>query len=382
MQFGMSKEVLLKELGLVAPITGRNTGNTEKSYIKIEATMEGIYFSGSDLKVSFRSKQPLEDFNIQPGAIAVPGKKLASLVSDFRNTLINFRALPNDYLEMTYGKSRHEIIGIGGDKMPEIPTTEEYQYVLPTLTLVNHLSNTVDAISDKPQAPQFGGALMEIKNGLLRTTAMQTGQMPVITNEVKDMPDLSVILPKSSIGDLLRLISDDKGKNANMSIGVHGSHVFFKLGDREMTTLVMTGQWPPPDQFIQQTVPNVLQLVADRQELRRLMRIANNYSAKSPVAFQITSGTLSVVAQSSEVGSGTESMDVQYEGQDLLVGFNPDLLLSVLNNCDSDLIAMSFNPEKTELRPMMLRPISDTTFDHGIIVMPQRLPTEAVAESA
>ena len=76
--------------------------------------------------------------------------------------------------------------------------------------------------------------------------------------------------------------------------------------------------------------------------------------------------TLEVSGQSTEFGESRETLDVDYSGPEVNIGFNPDFLLSPLRNLTKDEIFFEF---KDELSPGVIK-----TKDEGFlcVIMPQR----------
>ena len=60
---------------------------------------------------------------------------------------------------------------------------------------------------------------------------------------------------------------------------------------------------------------------------------------KRPIIMQITDGTIELKVNSS-LGSMNESIDIDKEGKDMLIGFNPKLIMDALRVIDDEIITI------------------------------------------
>jgi len=83
------------------------------------------------------------------------------------------------------------------------------------------------------------------------------------------------------------------------------------------------------------------------------------------VSVDLGQAEATVSALSSEVGEGSEPMDISYDGEPVSMSFNPSFLMDPLNNLEADQIVLQFNDEYS---PMAI------SGDEGFlyIIMPMR----------
>ena len=86
------------------------------------------------------------------------------------------------------------------------------------------------------------------------------------------------------------------------------------------------------------------------------------------VRFELTDGTLEIDTNNPSVGQGSEQLDVAYEGDDLVIGFNARYLVDSLNALHEDEVVLELGGA---LDPGVVRPVGPTEFIG--VIMPMRI---------
>ncbi|NLE74113.1 MAG: DNA polymerase III subunit beta, partial [Actinobacteria bacterium] len=108
--------------------------------------------------------------------------------------------------------------------------------------------------------------------------------------------------------------------------------------------------------------------VAQKDELVEALNRVRLLAQKSaPVKLLFDEGNLIMSAQSQDVGAAKESLLVQYEGESLEIGFNPEFLLAGAMSVPDEEVDMRFI---SPLRPGLLRGKDE---DFLYLIMPIRL---------
>jgi DNA polymerase-3 subunit beta len=88
------------------------------------------------------------------------------------------------------------------------------------------------------------------------------------------------------------------------------------------------------------------------------------------VKIELSSGKLSITAQSADVGEAKEMIPLDYTGDNLSIGFNAQYVLDFLGVVGTDEVLFEFKDEQS---PALLRPVGDGQSDYKYVVMPMRL---------
>lgn len=127
-------------------------------------------------------------------------------------------------------------------------------------------------------------------------------------------------------------------------------------------------EFPPYAKVIPQSQSK--KLIVDRllliEALKRISLVAKERSGV--VRFHIESGILRIDSESPEIGEGMEELEVDYEGETMVIGFNARYMQDAIGAINEDEIAIELG---AELDPGVIRPVGATDFVG--VVMPMRI---------
>ncbi|RKX48363.1 MAG: DNA polymerase III subunit beta, partial [Thermotoga sp.] len=86
------------------------------------------------------------------------------------------------------------------------------------------------------------------------------------------------------------------------------------------------------------------------------------------VKFEITEGKMELSTKSPEAGEAIEEIEVQKEGEDLTIAFNPKFIIDALRKIDTEEVEMNFVDSTS---PLQMNPLDVEGYIY--IVMPIRL---------
>jgi len=87
-----------------------------------------------------------------------------------------------------------------------------------------------------------------------------------------------------------------------------------------------------------------------------------------PVRFVLTPGTLTLAAASHDLGEAEETIEVDYAGAELTIGFNSRYVLDALSPIDQDDVVVEL---KDSLSPGVIKSAQDD--GHCCVIMPMRI---------
>jgi DNA polymerase-3 subunit beta len=175
--------------------------------------------------------------------------------------------------------------------------------------------------------------------------------------------ELDAIIPARALQELGRLAagSDD------IQLGLHDNHVIFGAADVWLTSRRIDGQFPNYQQLLPETFE--AEITTARVPLLEVIRRAGVLAQRNaPLRLRFAEGELNVSAQTQDVGEARESIPIDYAGEPLEIGFNPEFLREGLEAVSTDTVQLKLiNP----LRPgLIVSP--DESFWY--LIMPIRLP--------
>jgi len=176
-------------------------------------------------------------------------------------------------------------------------------------------------------------------------------------------PDLDAIIPARALQELARLAS---GADA-VELGVHENYVIFSAGDAWLTSRRIDGQFPNYKQLLPETFE--AEITTPRVALLDVVRRAGLMAQRNaPLRLRFADGELNVSAQTQDVGEANESLAIDFSGEELEIGFNPDFLRDGLEAVAGDTVQLKLI---NRLRPGLIVSPEESFW---YLIMPIRLP--------
>lgn len=142
-----------------------------------------------------------------------------------------------------------------------------------------------------------------------------------------------VIIPRKTIGVLGVLLDGHEG---GVDVAVNRGKIQFDLGNTVLTSKLVDGTFPDYTRVI--PTMNEKRLRCDRAALSaavdRVMIMGEGKERR--VRIDLSRDLARVSAQSPESGEGSEEVSVEYDGDELTIGFNGGYLLGVISHVQGD----------------------------------------------
>src|SRR5207244_8422427 len=176
---------------------------------------------------------------------------------------------------------------------------------------------------------------------------------------------LEANVPARALQELARIAGQAPAET--IAVSVSQNQVMFELGDVVLSSRLIDGQFPNYRQLLPESVEHELRLSS--AELTDVVRRISLLALKNaPLRLSFTEGTLTVSAQTPDVGEASEAIPVPFQGERFEIGFNPEFLRDGLESVESDeLLLKLISP----LRPGLIESPEGGAFVY--LIMPIRL---------
>lgn len=372
MNFRIDRESFLKALQKVQGIVEKRTSMPILSNVLIEAAGDAIAIIATDLEVGLKSTYPAKVD--REGRITVGAKKLYEIVKELPNQEINFSTKDNDWVEITCGKVRFNIVGLSPDEFPSVVSGKEDQFLeLEAALLRTMIEKTSYAICNDETKYNLNGIYTRVESGengqMLKMVATDGHRLSIASGQFsgKANPELlkGVILPKKGIYEIKKITDEGDGL---LKFGFVESSAVLKKGETTLVMRLVDGEFPDYNRVIPAT--NDQQVKAKRDDLMhavRRMAILSSEKFKG-IMLEIDGNGIKISSSNPELGDAMEELEVTYTGEPFSVRFNARYLLDVLSVCETEQVVMKF---KNELSPSIITP--DTSDGFLAVIMPMRL---------
>ena len=370
MEFTVRKFDLLQELTLIQGVVERKTTIPILANVLVHAESGELRIAATDLEIGLKSVCISK--TTVPGTITLPAKRLYEIVRALPDKEIKVKRGEANWVSLNCGASRFRIAGLPQDDFPLLPEPKTPVCRVPADVLAKLIQRTIFAISTEDSKYTLSGALLLLKPGSITMVATdghrlahveKSESLEEVTEEIK------VLVPKKAMGELVRIISETSDADT-IGFSRDESHLFFDLGKRLLISRMLTGQFPNYEAVLPRG--NDRTITVNREEIASaIKRVAILSDERSrTVKLSLSSGSLEIMASHSDLGEAHETLEVDYDKEDLQVGFNFQYLLDFLAIADEPEVSFEFKDSESAAQ---LRTQPTTDYNYRYVVMPMRI---------
>lgn len=258
------------------------------------------------------------------------------------------------------GKSQHKMNALAGSDFPIIPRlTSDHSFVISQGVLKRMLGKVAYAMGINDQRPVLNGAYFEVKEGALMLVSCDSYKLAKCTKHTDitntgvegSRLDFSFIVPVKTVNELSRMLLDDEDES--VQIYMTRKNIIFILGSLTFFSRLVDGRYIDYDRILVKT--HKIHVKVGRSELLSALeraaliteeRIAG--SIRSSVRLDLQNGVLRVLATST-AGSTYDEIEVEHEGENLLIAFNNRYLIDSVKACGTDTLSLSLSSPLTSI---------------------------------
>jgi DNA polymerase-3 subunit beta len=338
--------------------------------VLLETVETGLRVTATNLDLTIGVTVPATI--LEEGRTTVPARLLSEYISSLGEALCTMELDPaTQVLKLSCGVHKANLHGIDAVEFPPLPARDADAVIeADAVSLQNAISQTVMAASADEASPVLTGVLLQIAGTRLTLAATDRHRLAVKTLEVETTgtpPVSSVIVPSRHLNEVARAVNPNRSK-VGIAFSQARNQIFFTMKDVEISSRLIEGTYPNYAQVIpgESTTTVSLPTAALLREARTASVLARD--AANPVRMRVGDGTLTLLAQTAEVGDDEAPLTASVQGDDVQIAFNARYVLDALAVLDSDEVQLSFNGA---LHPGVIRPVGRD--DYLCIIMPVRV---------
>jgi DNA polymerase-3 subunit beta len=148
--------------------------------------------------------------------------------------------------------------------------------------------------------------------------------------------DINIVVPGKTLQEISKILMGDV--NDKVSLYFLENHILFEFDDTIVLSRLIEGDYYKIDQMLSSDYETKVTL-SNKELTGSIDRgtLLIRESDKKPVIMEITDGKLGVKIQSA-IGTMDDEIGIEKEGKDLVIGFNPRLLLDSLKVIEDEQI--------------------------------------------
>ena len=372
MEFKISKEIFLKALQRIQGIVEKRNTMPILSNALLEVQNDLLYITATDLEVGMKSSYPAKV--MREGKITVSAKKLYEIVKEMPDEEIHFSTKENDWVEISCGKARFNIVGLSSEEFPYFPKVKEESFIIFKNEILSEMiEKTAYAICYDETKYNLNGifikAFEEDGASILKMVATDGHRLSLaqktITGTIGAELSKGVIFPKKGIFELKKMVEEESGE---IMIGFMDNSAVIKKGNTVVVMRLIDGEFPDYTKVIPANNDRTVQINRDKF-LHSLKRMAILSSEKfKGVKIEVSSELIVISSSNPELGEAHEELEVQYEGNSISARFNAKYLIDVLSVMADRDVELKL---KDELSPVIMKAVAEDDF--MAVIMPMRL---------
>lgn len=372
MEFSIEKDIFGKALQKIQGIVERRNTMPILSNVLIEVTDDSLFVTATDLEVGMKSRYQAKVS--KKGKITVSAKKLYEIIRELPDEQIKFSTRDNNWVDITCGKAKFNIVGLSPDEFPSFPKIDESDFItLESTTLAKMIEQTSYSICNDETKYNLNGILFkvsgEVGDKVLRLVATDGHRLCVaerkIGTESFDILEKGVIFPKKGVYELKKLC-DEEVSDIKLCF-VDNSAAIIK-GNNVVVMRLVDGEFPDYKRVIPSG--NDKEVCINKELfLHSLKRMAILSSEKfKGIKFDIDNNVMEISSSNPEFGEAMEELEVKYSGMKITTRFNAKYIIDVLNITSTEDIILAL---KDEMSPAILKQSDSDEFIS--VIMPMRL---------
>lgn len=369
MKFTVSSSDIFNVTTVAGKIISSKNNEAILSNFLLEVKDDQLTITSTDNETTLRSKIALADAEGEV-SVAIPTTITDSL-KEFTDQPLNFDInTENMSISIKTETGEYKCIGQNGSIYPQTPAMKEdsFKCTVKASVLLNGINKTGFATSNEDSRPALTGILCTFDEKGLTFAATDAHILArVIKSENQYSENCQFILPKKSASILKSILTNDE---EDVEIMADDTNITFILSNHTIICRKIEGKFPNYERIIPQDNP--YELIVDRTSLLNSIKRVYSFTGRDTtglVKLQITTNKIHLFSQDLFYNtSGNDSINCQYGGEDIKIGFGAPTLIKILNSMSTKEIKIQLkNPQSSGIiLPLENEPNEDLL----ILIMP------------
>ncbi len=347
--------------------------------VLLEADKNGLRVTGTDMDVTTSVLVPCTVRT--PGRSAVVARHFHEVVRKMPKGAVSL-ALSGNQCEVRYGdgKGWSRFPVQSADEFPRVPELKGGSTItLEGDALARMVERTAYATSDEPARPQLNGVFVHGNDKHIAFVATDGHRLARSTRDgaFGELSKDGVIVPGRVFATVSKF-AQEATSPVEVRIADGRNHAGFstQVGEYRVQVFARLIEGPYPN--YEQVIPkdNPRELIVARTDLIEAVDIVASHADTSTqqIRFSLRGGKFSVSSATADFGAGEQSVEAEYGGEDMEIGYNAKYLLQILRSIPTERVVVRL---KTALSAGIVEPVGATPqADEKLLclIMPLRLP--------
>ncbi len=376
MKVKVKKSKIYKALGLTHSVSEIRSTMPILSYIYLEGKKDRLEMKCTDLKVSFISHIPAKVK--QEGSVVIPSRDFYNLIKEFPEGEILLEK-ENKGIKIKQGRSLFHLLGRDVELFPIFPEyNSSYFFPFKQETFLDMIQKTIYSVSTDKTRNHLNGVFFQVdqEESLCNMVSTDSHRLSFISKKLEMKKESKVfhkgvIIPRKGVNEIRKtLIEFPEG---DFEILSEGPQLILRKKEEDIVCILMMrlieGNFPDYKKMIPKKVnePATIDKNLFQATLKRVSLLSNEKSRG--IFLNLKKGVMELSSEN-KAGSAKEKINVDYEGENVKVGFNSSYISDVLLSFEDKEEEISFEIKDNE-SPGIIQ--SKKNSNYKCIVMPMRI---------
>ena len=340
MKLTASKSELIKSINIVLRAVPSKTTMNILNCILIDASVDEIRLTANDMELGIETI--VQGTILQRGIICLDAKLLSEIVRKLPDAEVVIETDDNYQTLITSENSVFHIVGKDPSEFPHLPMIEkEDPVVLSQFQLREIIRQTIFSIALNDSNRILTGEYLEIRENELRIVGLDGHRIAIrqLTLD-KSYHEHKVIIPGKTLSELMKILTGEQ--DDLVSLYFTRNEILFEMDGTVVISRLIEGNYFRIDQMLSNDYETtvVLKKTDFMNSVDRAMLFTSE-AEKRPLVLSVESNNINMKINS-QLGSMSDTLEIEKEGKDLKIGFNPKFILDALRVIDDEKITVYF----------------------------------------
>ena len=366
MKLSIAKSELLESLAVVSKGMSARSTLPILSGILLSAEDGLLTLQATDLEISVKHSSPA--LTEEDGSIVIPGRLLNDIIRALPEAAVVLET-EGDHVLVRCQQSSFTVKTMNAGDFPKFPVIETTNTIeIPAAVLSPMVKRVAKSVSRDETRAVLTGVLMVVEGAQIRMVATDSYRLAMDEVLLDDpaVDHMEAVIPGRALEEVSKIAMAD-----NVKIGVSENQIVFEAGETTFICRRIEGAFPNYKQLIPTRSADDTVVTIDKEELfsavKRVSLLAL-HNTPLKVTVNAEDQTLSLSANTQDVGDASEDVMVKVDGKDVEIAFNHSFMIDGLNSISTPTVTLQI---QSSLKPGLLE--SGEGEDFRYLLMPVRL---------
>ena len=213
----------------------------------------------------------------------------------------------------------------------------------------------------------LNGALMKLKENSIELVSTDGNRLAYASGSLEKIKlenQIEGIVSKKALNELRKL------EDENIEFDLDENNMFFKVKNRTLLSRIIEGKFPNYEAVIPKDNPFTLSFY--RQEIADAIRRVSILSTERSrgIKFYIEKNRMRLFSSNPEIGEARDKLDVDYNGDNIEIGFNSQYLLDFLTTVKEERVRFKIKDENSAI---LMKPEIEQDIKYIYVLMPMKI---------